>query len=237
MAGHRPRRAAWPAIALVALTAYVLLGGADFGGGVWDLLASGPRKRQQRALIAEAIGPIWEANHVWLILVVVLLFTCFPPAFAAPRHRAARPAHADAGRHRAARLGLHLPQPLRATASATRRGRAEPALGPHLRDRERGHAGAARPLRGRAGRRRAAAAPGARASRPPSSRPGSPLRPRVGLLTLALFAFLAAVYLTLEADEPALRRGLPAPRPWRRGGRGLRGRVRRARPGPARARR
>ena len=67
---------------MVSLTFYALLGGADFGGGVWDLLASGPRKREQRELIAEAIGPIWEANHVWLILVVVLLFTTFPPAFA-----------------------------------------------------------------------------------------------------------------------------------------------------------
>ena len=71
------------AIAGVALTAYVLLGGADYGGGVWDLLASGPRREKQRELIAHAIGPIWEANHVWLILLVVLLFTCFPPAFAA----------------------------------------------------------------------------------------------------------------------------------------------------------
>ena len=68
---------------VVALNGYVLLGGADFGGGVWDLLASGPRRDSQRALIAEAMGPIWEANHVWLIIVVVLLFTCFPPAFAA----------------------------------------------------------------------------------------------------------------------------------------------------------
>lgn len=67
---------------LVALTAYVVLAGADFGGGVWDFLASGPRKRDQRELIARAIGPIWEANHVWLILVVVLLMTCFPPVFA-----------------------------------------------------------------------------------------------------------------------------------------------------------
>jgi len=67
---------------MVSLTLYALLGGADFGGGVWDLFASGPRERAQRELIAEAIGPIWEANHVWLILVVVLLFTAFPPAFA-----------------------------------------------------------------------------------------------------------------------------------------------------------
>jgi cytochrome d ubiquinol oxidase subunit II len=68
---------------LAALVLYALLAGADFGGGIWDLLASGPRKAEQRAAIEHAIGPIWEANHVWLILVVVLLFTGFPPAFAA----------------------------------------------------------------------------------------------------------------------------------------------------------
>ncbi|HEX7978671.1 MAG TPA: cytochrome d ubiquinol oxidase subunit II [Gemmatimonadaceae bacterium] len=67
---------------VLALNAYVLTGGADFGGGVWDLLARGPRRGAQRELIASQIGPIWEANHVWLILVVVLLFTAFPPAFA-----------------------------------------------------------------------------------------------------------------------------------------------------------
>ena len=72
---------AW--LVMVALNAYVLFGGADFGGGVWDLFASGPRRDRQRTLIANAIGPIWEANHVWLIVVVVLLFVCFPPAFAA----------------------------------------------------------------------------------------------------------------------------------------------------------
>jgi cytochrome bd ubiquinol oxidase subunit II len=66
-----------------ALSLYVLLGGADFGGGVWDLLAFGPRRREQRALIANVIGPIWEANHVWLILTVVVLFAAFPAAFAA----------------------------------------------------------------------------------------------------------------------------------------------------------
>lgn len=69
-------------VMMVALNAYVLLGGADFGGGLWDLLARGPRREEQRKLVASAIGPIWEANHVWLIVVVVLLFTCFPPAFA-----------------------------------------------------------------------------------------------------------------------------------------------------------
>ena len=66
---------------LLALIAYGVLGGADFGGGVWDALARGPRKGAQRAAIARAMGPVWEANHVWLIFVIVLLFTVFPPVF------------------------------------------------------------------------------------------------------------------------------------------------------------
>lgn len=70
-------------IILISLILYALLGGADFGGGMWDLLASGPRAQRQRKAIADAIVPIWEANHVWLILVIVLLFTAFPQAFSA----------------------------------------------------------------------------------------------------------------------------------------------------------
>ncbi|MGZ5299525.1 MAG: cytochrome d ubiquinol oxidase subunit II [Actinomycetota bacterium] len=65
------------------LTLYVLLGGADFGGGVWDLLAHGPTRDRERSLISTAIGPVWEANHVWLIFVVTALFAAFPAAFAA----------------------------------------------------------------------------------------------------------------------------------------------------------
>jgi len=68
-------------IMLAALNAYVLTGGADFGGGVWDLLAGGPSRDEQRSLIERSIAPIWEANHVWLIVVVVLLFSAFPSAF------------------------------------------------------------------------------------------------------------------------------------------------------------
>ena len=70
------------AILALSLNAYVLFGGADFGGGVWDLLASGPRRNRQRDVIAHALGPIWEANHVWLILAIVLTFTCFPVVYA-----------------------------------------------------------------------------------------------------------------------------------------------------------
>ncbi len=69
------------AILWLSLTAYAVLAGADFGGGVWDLLASGPRAREQRRAVAEAMGPVWEANHVWLIFLIVGLFTAFPTAF------------------------------------------------------------------------------------------------------------------------------------------------------------
>ena len=69
-------------VVMVALTFYVLFAGADFGGGVWDFFARGDRRQAQREVIAHALAPIWEANHVWLILVIVLLFTCFPAAFA-----------------------------------------------------------------------------------------------------------------------------------------------------------
>ena len=70
-------------VLLVALVAYTLTGGADFGGGAWDLFASGPRKDAQRALIARALAPIWEANHVWLVLIVVVLFVALPHAYTA----------------------------------------------------------------------------------------------------------------------------------------------------------
>jgi cytochrome d ubiquinol oxidase subunit II len=68
---------------LISLIFYAVTGGADFGGGVWYLFATGPRASRQRQAIAGALAPIWEANHVWLILVVVVLFTGFPPAFSA----------------------------------------------------------------------------------------------------------------------------------------------------------
>ena len=78
-----PAELALAAVIGTALCLYFLLGGADFGGGVWDLLATGPRAAAQRRAVEDAIGPVWEVNHVWLILVVVVLFTGFPAAFAA----------------------------------------------------------------------------------------------------------------------------------------------------------
>jgi cytochrome d ubiquinol oxidase subunit II len=77
-----PTEVALAGAAFAALCLYFLLAGADFGGGVWDLLATGPRAERQRAAVAHAIGPVWEANHVWLIVVIVVLFSGFPRAFA-----------------------------------------------------------------------------------------------------------------------------------------------------------
>jgi cytochrome d ubiquinol oxidase subunit II len=187
---------------VVALNAYVLSGGADFGGGVWDLLASGPRKRAQRDLVAQAIGPVWEANHVWLILAVVLLFTGFPPAFA--------------------RLAVALNLPLTGVlVGIVLRGSAFAF---------RGYGGDRDAVQRRWGRVFAVAslvtpillgtAVGAVASG--SIGDGgrgtgdefyttyvatwlAPFPLAVGLFTLCCFAFLAAAYLTLEAPEGALR--------------------------------
>jgi cytochrome d ubiquinol oxidase subunit II len=186
-------------VVLVALTAYVLLGGADFGGGVWDLLASGERRDRQRELIAHAIGPVWEANHVWLILVIVLLFTCFPPAFS----RLA--------------IALHIPLTLI-------------LLGIVLRGSAftfRSYGGDAEPIQHHWGRLFASASlvtplllgvsVGAIAAgqvRPPTGAGFvvdyilpwvSPFTVSVGVFTVVLFAFLAAVYLTLETTDRDLQ--------------------------------
>jgi cytochrome bd ubiquinol oxidase subunit II len=69
-------------VMFATLVAYAVLAGADFGAGIWDLVARGDRRAAHRAALAKAIGPVWEANHVWLIFLVVLLFTCFPAAYA-----------------------------------------------------------------------------------------------------------------------------------------------------------
>ncbi|HEX8050114.1 MAG TPA: cytochrome d ubiquinol oxidase subunit II [Solirubrobacterales bacterium] len=72
------------AILWVGATFYALFGGADFGGGFWDLLAGGAERGQRpRDTIQRSLTPVWEANHVWLIFVLVLLWTAFPSAFSA----------------------------------------------------------------------------------------------------------------------------------------------------------
>jgi len=64
--------------------AYAVLGGADFGSGFFDLIAGGARRgARMRTLVDHSIGPVWEANHVWLIFVLVTWWTAFPASFAA----------------------------------------------------------------------------------------------------------------------------------------------------------
>src|SRR3954471_15672542 len=66
-----------------AITMYAIFGGADFGAGFWDLVAGGPtRGARPREVIDHSIAPVWEANHVWLIFVFVVTWTCFPEAYA-----------------------------------------------------------------------------------------------------------------------------------------------------------
>jgi cytochrome bd ubiquinol oxidase subunit II len=69
-------------LAVVALTAYAVFGGADFGAGLWDLVAGGTRRgAAPRGLIQRSMTPVWEANHVWLPFLLVILWTCFPVFF------------------------------------------------------------------------------------------------------------------------------------------------------------
>ncbi len=66
----------------VALLLYLLLGGADFGAGIIELFTSEDNKAKARKIMYQAIGPIWEANHMWLIIVIVILFVGFPGIYA-----------------------------------------------------------------------------------------------------------------------------------------------------------
>ena len=70
-------------IMLAALCLYAVLGGADFGAGIWEFTTALQTSPKEKQLIASAIGPVWEANHVWLIFVLIIMFNGFPTAFAA----------------------------------------------------------------------------------------------------------------------------------------------------------
>jgi cytochrome d ubiquinol oxidase subunit II len=195
----------------IALNAYVLTGGADFGGGVWDLFATGVRRQRQRDLIADSIAPIWEANHVWLIVVVVVLFTAFPAAFSVLA------------------TVLHIPLTimligivLRGSAFVFR------SYGPYGRQRwglAFAIASVITPLL--LGSIIGSVATGAVADARTTGDAGgsftavfvrpwaAPFPTAIGLFALALFAFLAATYLTVDAHDEELRedfrtRGLAA---------------------------
>jgi cytochrome d ubiquinol oxidase subunit II len=184
-------------VLLISLTIYALTGGADYGGGVWDLLAAGPRAARQRELIQHAIGPIWEADHVWLILVVVIMFTAFPPAFATIM------------------TALHMPLFLMLVGIVLR--------GSAFSFRSYGAGGAeSRRTWGRVFAIASLVTPlllgviiGAIASGRVPENPRvlgdfvfpwlTPFCLSVGVFALALFAYLAASYAPLETDDPALR--------------------------------
>jgi cytochrome d ubiquinol oxidase subunit II len=186
-------------VLIVTLTFYALLGGADYGGGLWDLLASGPTAARQRTTIAHAIGPVWEANHVWLVVAIVIVFTGFPRAFAAVS------------------TFLHVPL-LLVLIGIVMRGSAFVfrAYGPDDPRHER--------FWGRVFAVASTATPlflgvvvGAiTEGRLPASPNGSfatvfirpwltPFSIAVGVFALVLFGYLAAVYLTLEADDAPQR--------------------------------
>ncbi|MEP6888408.1 MAG: cytochrome d ubiquinol oxidase subunit II [Nitrospirales bacterium] len=190
-------------IILISLTFYVLLGGADYGAGVWSLFATGPRALAQREAVAKAIGPIWEANHVWLILVVTVLFTAFPKAFALLSTR------------------LHIPLSLMLIGIVLR-GSAFAFRTHDVVPRSEREAGAQKvwervfavssvftPIM--LGTTIGAAASGRLGGQADTFvdmfvRPwANPFCLAVGLLALTLFAFLASVYLLLETRDDGLR--------------------------------
>src|SRR5437763_3699657 len=71
-------------VLFTGVVAYAVFGGADYGAGFWDLTSGGAEHgRRPRHLVDESLAPVWEANHVWLIFCLVMLWTAFPPAFAA----------------------------------------------------------------------------------------------------------------------------------------------------------
>ena len=105
----------------VGVTFYAVFGGADFGAGFWSLLAGGgERGRRARELIDWAIGPVWEANHVWLIFVLVVLWTGVLGGVRGDLLDAVHPAQPRRARDRAARLRVRLPQDRAARSGAGR---------------------------------------------------------------------------------------------------------------------
>ncbi|HYH91357.1 MAG TPA: cytochrome d ubiquinol oxidase subunit II, partial [Solirubrobacteraceae bacterium] len=69
-------------LVMLGVTAYAVLGSADFGAGFWDLTAGGAEHGGRvRGMIERSMSPVWEANHVWLIFALVIVWTAFPVAF------------------------------------------------------------------------------------------------------------------------------------------------------------
>ena len=176
----------------IGVTLYAVFGGADFGAGLWSLLAGGgERGRRPRELIDWAIGPVWEANHVWLIFVLVVLWTGFSSAFESIFSTLFIPLSLAALGDRAARRRLRVPPQPRVAP----RGRAlaetlfglSSVLTPFFMGTVVGAIAAGRvPVGNATGRRR---------SRAGSTRS----RSLIGALFVATGAYLAAVFLVSDA--------------------------------------
>ena len=178
-----------------ALLAYVLTAGADFGAGFWHLVVRGPRAKDQREALEHAIAPIWEANHVWIIFLIVTLFTLFPSAFSVMS------------------IALHIPITL-ALIGIVLRGAAFTFRAYGLQSEQR------RTSLGRVfaaasvvtpfclGMSLAALSTGAIRATHADVTTGffagwlTPFAFGVGALAVALFALLAAVYMTVASKEP-----------------------------------
>lgn len=191
---------------LVSLIFYALLGGADFGGGVWDLLSRGRRAADQRRLVASAIGPVWETNHIWIIVAVVVLFTGFPRAFAVVS------------------TALFVPVTLLLAGIVLRgAGFAFHAYRLH-EDAAPGGWGAVFAVASFVSPVLLGATIGAMSSgrirteslvfTGDTSAWLAPFPVAVGLLTLALFSYVAATYLTLETPDPGLQDDFRARAMW-----------------------
>ena len=177
-------------LALVGLAAYVVLGGADFGAGLWYMLLPGERRRPLRDHTYHAMGPVWEANHVWLIFVLVVVWTAYPRAFGAIFSTLYVPLFVAA-------LGIILRGACYALRSAVSGPREERILGAVFGASSRADAVRAR-RRDRRDRVRARSRSGNAAGDAIDSwlNPTSIL---VGVLAVATSAYLAAVWLTADA--------------------------------------
>jgi cytochrome d ubiquinol oxidase subunit II len=178
-------------LALVGLAAYVVLGGADFGAGVWYVLLPGERRRSLRDHTYHAMGPVWEANHVWLIFVLVVVWTAYPRAFGAIFSTLYLPLFAAA-------LGIIMRGTCYALRGAVTGPREERILGALF-----GASSALTPFA------LGAAVGGIASGRVPLGNAAgdaidswlNPTSVLVGLLAVATSAYLAAVWLTADADR------------------------------------
>ena len=185
-------------VLFVAVTAYAVFGGADFGAGFWDLVAGGAERGERpREVIDHSIGPVWEANHVWLIFCFVVLWTGFSEAYASIT------------------LTLFVPLTL-AAFGIVLRGSSFAFRKTVFRTRDRRNFGAAfaalvgaRAVLLRRGRRRHRLGPGAgrRRGRRPVDSWVNPTSVLGGVLAVVVVAYLAAVYLVWDArrlGDPAM---------------------------------